>query len=236
MTLPQIENQSILVLVPAYNEGAHIHAVVEAARKYLPVLVVDDGSSDDTPAQAEKAGALVIRQQPNQGKGAALIKGFGHALAAGCTAVVTLDADGQHDPAEIPAFLRAFEQRGADLIIGRRDFSKMPPLRRLSNTLGTWIFSWALGQPVADNQSGYRLLSRRMLAVLLEERSLERGFEFEVEMIVSCVLKGYKLDWVPIRTIYADEKSHIQPFRHLAKFLQVSLRTRSRVAKGRQKE
>jgi glycosyltransferase involved in cell wall biosynthesis len=85
----------------------------QAARRHLPVVVVDDGSTDDTAAQAEAAGAIVLVQRPNAGKGAALRAGFRHALEDGATAVVTIDADGQHDPAEIPSFLTAFEATGA---------------------------------------------------------------------------------------------------------------------------
>ena len=222
----------VLALIPAYNEAAHIAQVVRSTQAHLPAVVVDDGSSDETASLALSAGAEVLVQTPNQGKGAALRRGFRHALDHGYDAVLTLDADGQHDPDEIPAFLAAYGGRGSDLIIGQRDFSQMPPVRRLSNSLGTQIFSWALGQPVADNQSGYRLISRRLLEVLERHPSQESGFEFEVEMIVLCVLAGYTLDWVPIRTIYAGEKSHIRPLRHLAKFLQVSWRTRRMIQKA----
>ena len=110
--------------------------MVAEARRHLPVLVVDDGSTDDTAAQAEAAGATVIRQVPNQGKGAALREGFRYALEAGADAVVTLDADGQHDPAEIPRFLARGAATDAELIVGRRNFREMPPVRRLSNTIG----------------------------------------------------------------------------------------------------
>ena len=149
---------------------------------------------------AEAAGARVIRQVPNQGKGAALRAGFRLALDEGWDAVLTLDADGQHDPDEIPRFVAAFGAPGAsgprpELIIGRRDFARMPPVRRLSNTLGTAAFSWAVGQPVADNQSGYRLLGRRLMAATLDSR--ETGFEFEVEMIAVCLRSGWTLAWVP---------------------------------------
>lgn len=217
---------AVLALIPAYNEAAHISGVVRAARQYLPVLVVDDGSTDDTAALARSTGAQVLIQQPNQGKGAALLRGFSAALYEGVEAVITLDADGQHDPAEIPAFLRRRAETQADLIIGKRDFRQMPPVRRMSNTLGTALFSWAAGQPIADNQSGYRLISRQLMHLLVEQPSRERGFEFEVEMIVRCIQHGLKLDWVEIRTIYAGEKSHIRPLAHLAGFLQVCWRTR----------
>lgn len=221
----------ILAVIPAYNEGQNVAAVVRQVQANLPVLVVDDGSDDDTPAAALAAGAEVLEQKPNQGKGAALMAGFAQALERGCEAVITLDADGQHDPAEIPLFLEAWAESRPDLIIGKRDFSRMPPVRRASNTLGTWLFSWAAGQPVPDNQSGYRLISRRMMETLCGD--MERGFEFEVEMIVRCIQEGYRLAWVPIRTIYAGEHSHIHPLKHVYKFIQVSLRARRQITSAR---
>lgn len=175
----------LLALIPAYNEAEHVAGVVCGAAKHVPVLVVDDGSRDESAARAEEAGAEVLRQVPNQGKGVALRAGFRRALDEGYDAVITLDADGQHDPAEIPAFVALFAAHQPDLIIGERTFASMPFPRNLSNTLGRWLFSWALGQPVRDNQSGYRLLSRRMMEATLN--SGERGFEFEVDMIVTCV-------------------------------------------------
>ncbi len=231
--MPQNQTDQILAVIPAYNEERHISSVVRGALAHLPVLVVDDGSTDGSAAAARAAGAEVLPQKPNQGKGAALLAGIEFALRQNYDAVLTLDADGQHDPGEIPAFLRAYAVDRADLIIGRRDFSSMPPVRRASNTLGTQVLSWALGQPVPDNQSGYRLISRRMMQALDEPR--ERGFEFEVEMILVCLLRGYRLGWVPIRTIYGDEKSHISPLRHLVKFLQVSLRARRMIRAARSK-
>ncbi len=211
-----------LVLIPAYNEERSIAVVVSSAKKYLPVLVVDDGSIDETARRASIAGATVLPNGQNQGKGAALQAGFKHAIEQGYDFVITLDGDGQHDPDELPLFLKAYATKRLDMIIGRRDFSLMPTVRRVSNTLGTKIFSWATGKTIPDNQSGYRLISRRLLKALHEPD--ERGFEFEVEMIISCILHGYKMKWVPIRTIYADEKSHIHPLRHAVKFMQVSLK------------
>ncbi len=121
-----------------------------AARAHLPVLVVDDGSRDETAANAEAAGATVIRQVLNRGKGATLRAGFRRALDDGWDAVVTLDADGQHDPDKIPRFVATIGggvlgARGPrpELVIGQRDFSRMPPVRRVSNTIGTAPFSWA---------------------------------------------------------------------------------------------
>ncbi|MGH7476110.1 MAG: glycosyltransferase family 2 protein [Longimicrobiales bacterium] len=213
----------IIALIPAYNAAHLIGPVIEAAGRHLPVTVVDDGSTDGTAAAAEAAGARVIRQRPNQGKGVALRNGFQHALSENCEAVLTLDADGQHDPAEIPKFLEAYRARGADLIIGYRDFDAMPLSRKLANKSGTTAFSWALGEPIRDNQSGYRLIRRRLMDAT--HASGESGFEFEVEMIVLCVQHGYRLDWVPIRTIYAGAGSHIRPVEHVVNFLRVVWKT-----------
>ena len=222
-------SDEIVALIPAYEEGPRIGAVVEAARRHVPVVVVDDGSTDDTAGRAEAAGATVIRQLPNAGKGAALRAGFRHALDQGVAAVVTLDADGQHDASEIPVFLDAFARSRPELVIGRRDFGQMPPVRRLSNVLGGLALSAALGRNVPDNQSGYRLIGRVLMRAMLA--SDESGFEFEVEMIARCIALGLPLEWVPIRTIYAGEPSHIEPWRHFREFLRVTAKAR-RIARG----
>jgi hypothetical protein len=148
--------------------------------------------------------------------------------------VVTLDGDGQHDPSEIPGFL-AVRAEGlqtgapAELIVGRRTFRHMPPPRRLSNWLGTVVLSAALGRWIADNQSGYRLVGRRLMTAMLDSR--EPGFAFEVEMIAVCLREGWPIAWLPIRTIYGDEGSHIRPLQHLRQFLAVTLRAR-RIARA----
>jgi glycosyltransferase involved in cell wall biosynthesis len=227
-------NSSFLVLVPAHNESARIGDVITAALRHLPVLVVDDGSTDDTAGVAEGAGATVIGQSPNQGKGAALRAGFRWALEHEIEAVVTVDGDGQHDPAEIPGFLGAYARRtvGGDpteLIVGQRHFSAMPPVRRVANILGTVVLSAALGRWIPDNQSGYRLIGRRLMNAMLDSR--EDGFALEVEMIAVCLRESWPIDWVPIRTIYADETSHIEPRGHLREFLDVTRRAR-RIARA----
>lgn len=219
----------LLALIPAYNEVAAIQRVVTESLRHLPVLVVDDGSRDDTAKLAEAAGATVLVQKPNQGKGAALRRGFAWALDGGYDGVIALDGDGQHDPAEIPAFVRLFGAEQADLIIGCRRFDEMPPVRRLANTLGFLIFTWAMGTRILDNQSGYRLTSRRLMERLLTGQ--ESGYEFEMEQIVSCIEAGYDLAWVPIRTIYAGEASHIQPIPHIVNFVRVAWQTRRRLRK-----
>ena len=219
----------ILALIPAHDEAPRIGAVVRAAVAHAPVLVVDDGSTDATAAEAEAAGATVLRQEPNQGKGAALRAGFARAIAEGVLAVVTLDGDGQHDPAELPRFLEAERAQPGELVIGRRDFGRMPLVRRLSNVAGTLLLSAAVGRWIPDNQSGYRLIGRRLMAAMLE--SHDDGFAFEVEMIAVCLREGWPIGWVPISTIYGDERSHIRPLRHLREFVAVTRRAR-RIARG----
>ena len=221
----------ILALIPAHDEAPRIGAVVRVAAAHLAVLVVDDGSGDATAELAEAAGARVLRQRPNQGKGAALRAGFARAIADGALAVITLDGDGQHDPAELPRFLGAEHEHPAELIVGARDFGRMPLIRRLSNTAGTILLSAAVGRWIRDNQSGYRLVGRRLMAAMLASR--EDGFAFEVEMIAVCLREGWPIRWVPISTIYGDERSHIRPLRHLREFIAVARRARRIVRGGR---
>ena len=218
----------IVAIVPGYNEAPRIGAVIGEARQHLPVIVVDDGSSDGTADVAREAGATVVEQRPNQGKGAALRAGFRRAIDDGATAILTLDADGQHDPREIPRFLEAgAADPPPDLVIGSRNFRAMPPVRRLSNELGRIAFSWAVGRPIPDNQSGYRLVSRRLAEATLA--SDEHGFAFEVEQITTCIRMGGSIAWVPIRTIYAGEPSHIRPIAHLREFVRIVREARREV-------
>ena len=220
----------IVALIPAHDEGPRIGAVVRAVAGHLPVLVVDDGSTDDTASVAEAAGATVLSQHPNQGKGAALRSGFARAIAEGALAVVTLDADGQHDPAELPRFLEAEGARPVELIVGTRDFGRMPVVRRLANIAGTVLLSAAVGRWIPDNQSGYRLVGRRLMAAMLASR--EDGFAFEVEMIAVCLGQGWPVRWVPISTIYGEERSHIRPLHHVREFVAVAGRARRIIRDG----
>jgi glycosyltransferase involved in cell wall biosynthesis len=222
----------VIAVIPAHDEAPRIGPVVRSAMTTLPVVVVDDGSSDDTADVARAAGATVLLQRPNQGKGAALRTGFRQALDLEAEAAVTLDADGQHDPAEIPRLLEVRAAGGAapaELVIGQRRFAEMPPIRRLSNSLGTLALSAALRHWVPDNQSGYRVIGRRLMRAMLESR--DDGFAFEVEMIAVCLREGWPIAWAPIRTIYGEERSHIRPLRHLREFLAVTARAR-RIRRG----
>lgn len=220
-------DRSGFFIIPAYNEETHIGFVVSQATKILPTFVIDDGSKDNTSVIAQKNGAQVFLQVPNQGKGEALKRGFREALNLDCDYVITLDADGQHDVQESSQFISYFNHENLDLIIGYRDFKKMPFSRRIANTVGGWAFSWAMGMKILDNQSGYRLLSRRLLERVLQSK--ESGFEFEVEVIATCVKANYSIGWVPIRTIYGNETSHIHPIHHIKNFFRVVWKTHKRM-------
>lgn len=208
----------IIALIPAYNEARYIADVVRRTLVHLPVVVIDDGSTDGTGAAAALAGAKVIAHTVNQGKGKALNTGFEYAVQRGVAAAVTLDADGQHDPDEIPLFIEAFHGGRGDIVIGQRTFGQMPTKSQFGNRVGTFLLGRAMGQPVPDNQSGYRLLSR---AVLQKVRPDSTRFEAEVEILLRAQLAGFKITWVPIKTIYNDKKSHFRPVQDSALFLKM---------------
>jgi glycosyltransferase involved in cell wall biosynthesis len=212
-------NSAVVVLVPAWNEAGRIGKVLAPLKDSYALLVVDDGSTDQTAMAAETEGAVVLRHKVNKGKGQALMTGFAWVLGHEYEAVVTLDADGQHKPDEIQKFIDAYLRGEGELIIGRRQFRRMPFPRSTANRIGSWMLSQILGQPIYDNQSGYRLYARSLLQGFDLTRS---GFELEVEAIVQAVAGGYRIGWVDIETIYGNDKvSYFHPLRDTIKFLEL---------------
>ena len=206
-----MRSEHILALIPAWNEATRIGPVVKETGHQLPVLVVDDGSSDETADVAAAAGAVIIRHDNKLGYGRALRTGFGWALKNGHHAVLTLDADGQHDPADIPKFLAAFRSGPWDLIIGRRNFRQVPFHRRYTTRFGSWLLQLALKQPVHDNSCGFRLYSRPLLEKLSFSTT---GFELTAEAIILTAFGGHPIGWVDIQTIYdTGKKSNFRPVR-----------------------
>jgi glycosyltransferase involved in cell wall biosynthesis len=212
------QDASSIALIPAYNEARYIGEVVKAALKYVPVIVIDDGSTDGTGAAAAMAGAKVLVHAANQGKGKALNTGFSYAVQRGVEAALTLDADGQHDPDEIPKFIDAFRSGMGDVIIGQRAFAQMPAKNQFGNRVGNWFLSKAMGQHIPDNQSGYRLLSRPVMQAI---RPAAARFEAEVEILLRARMAGFRIAWVPIKTIYNDKTSHFRPIRDSLLFLKM---------------
>jgi glycosyltransferase involved in cell wall biosynthesis len=202
-----------VVLIPALNAERTIAGVVAEARRHVePVLLVDDGSSDATGEVARSAGATVLRHEVNRGKGGALKTGFAWALQNGFDAVITLDADGQHLPSEVPKFVRAWEETGADLIIGGRShlFQHMLPRRRFANRFSAWCIAKCSGARVSDSQSGFRLYSARLLRTI---RLRTDGFDMESEVIVRAGRSGLGIATIPIDLGFVDgvATSHYKP-------------------------
>ena len=208
-------------LIPAYCEERRIGAVVRETLGHIrPVIVIDDGSPDGTAAEAEKAGATVLRHEKNKGKGAALNTGFAYAAERGYDFVITLDADGQHAPADIPRFIEAFLAGGAPALVGNRMGAPagMPLVRKLTNHLMSWFLSREMGQKVPDTQSGFRLYARAALPFLAADSA---AFAAESETLLRLSAHGIKIGSVPISVIYDDEKSKIRPVRDTIRFFRM---------------
>ncbi len=213
-------------LIAAYNEERHIAQVVSGAMRHVGhVFVVDDGSTDRTAEAARRAGATVVRHDRNLGKGRALRTGLAAVLPLPFTHVVFLDADLQHDPAEIPRLVEA-ANRGAAFVLGEREFVRdaMPAPRYYSNVIGSRILSWFIGADVVDSQSGFRVIRSDWLRRV----SLTgQGYEIETEMLIKLTRAGATLDRVPVsRLRYQGVRSHIRPFRDTFRTCMLSLRYR----------
>lgn len=218
----------LLVIVPALNAERTLERVVREARALLePVIVIDDGSTDRTGEVARVAGATVLRHEQNRGKGAALKSGFAYALANGFDGVITLDADGQHLPAELPKFVAAANDTRADLIIGSRAhlFPGMRLRRRLANRFSSWAISRGSGAQVEDSQSGFRYYSAAMIRAI-PYRS--EGFDLESEAIVRAVVRGYRVVSIPVSLGFIDglATSHFRPVVDIARILRTAVLSR----------
>jgi glycosyltransferase involved in cell wall biosynthesis len=203
----------IAAVIPAYQAAPSVGEVVRGTLRFLPeVLVIDDGSTDATAEEARRAGARVISFPCNRGKGAALAIAFADLFSRGFDAVITLDADGQHLPEEIPKLLQAAAEQEGDLVLGIRDhlFGKMSGVRRASNRLSSKAISFAAGQRLADIQTGFRFYSRRLIATV---GFPEARFEAESAVVVRAARRGFKVVTVPVRLAFADGRttSHYRP-------------------------
>jgi glycosyltransferase involved in cell wall biosynthesis len=207
---------TICALIAAFNEERHVGPVVKGTARYVSqVIVVDDGSTDATAVRAREAGATVLRHERNLGKGCAVRTGLAYVLSRPYSHVLFLDADLQHDPAEIPKLLeRAATGNGdGDFVLGEREFSKdaMPAARFYSNVIGSRILSRFIGADVADSQSGFRLIRADLLRKVV---LTGRGYEIETEMLIKLARAGATLERVPVHRLqYAGARSKIHPFR-----------------------
>lgn len=200
------------VAIPAFDAAPSIADVVRRSLAVAAgVLVVDDGSRDDTTVRAKRAGAEVVRHPVNRGKGCALRSAFDLLFARGYDHVITLDADGQHRPEEIPKLYEP-TRHGADLVIGSRAavFSEMHPIRRASNRWSSRLISFAAGQALEDSQSGFRVYSRTMIERIGFEG---RRFEAESAIVVRAVRRGFHVETLTVESGFADGRmtSHYRP-------------------------
>jgi len=200
------------VAIPAYEAAATVAAVVKRTLAMgVEVVVVDDGSGDGTGDAARACGVPVLANEINLGKGRALKTAFDHLFAAGCDAVVTIDADGQHPPEELPKLLTPWRE-GADLVLGTRDhlYAAMGYVRAASNGTSSWLIGHVAGAALPDCQTGYRLYTRRLIETV---GFPEPRFEAESAVLVRAVRSGFKVVGVPVRLDKADGRatSHYRP-------------------------
>lgn len=198
-----------VAVIPAYNEATRVADVVRGALRHADrVIVVDDGSTDATGAVAEAAGALVVRHRQNSGAGAATMTGLAAARRLQAEIVVTLDADGQHDPEDIPAMLAPVLAGQADFVFanrfgaaaGRRRNS-IPRIRRAFNAIGNLITFIASGRWVSDSQAGFKVFGPRALK---EVHLRLRGFEYCSELVRESVLRRWRIAQVPTKVVYSE--------------------------------
>jgi len=207
-------------VIPALNASPTLGAVIAGLRAALPgafVVVIDDGSSDDTYAVASRVADTAHRFRINRGKGAALREGFAIGFREGADVIVTVDADGQHDPAFAPALVDATSH--ADLAIGARDCQsrEMPAGRRLTNRLSAAAVAHCIGRPVADAQSGYRAIRAGVLSEITPHGD---RYEFETELLILAGQRGYRIAYVPVPTRYPRMvQSQFRPVRDSARIV-----------------
>jgi glycosyltransferase involved in cell wall biosynthesis len=249
--LARIRSQTAAV-IPAYQDEKHIGDIANRTRERLDyVLVVDDGSSDQTAQRAREVGAQVIVHDQNRGKGEAIKTGLGHWLAAAPNAfggggldrqiawMILLDSDGQHLPEEIDRFLTAAVSPAAaepgakaaatqpSFFIGNRmnNLAGMPFIRRVVNRYMSRQISRVCGQHIPDTQCGFRMLDRQLVPELLGRESV-RGFDYDTEVLIIASRKGYRIESVPITTVYSDQVSKIRPLRDAIRFFKLMWRYR----------
>jgi glycosyltransferase involved in cell wall biosynthesis len=220
------DRQTTAAVIPAYNEEIHIGDVVQRTKRELQhVLVVDDGSSDETATRARLSGADVISHQENRGKGESIKTGLRYWLERQFMWIVILDADGQHRPEEIERLLAAARENNARLLLGNRmnDVSSMPFVRRLVNRYMSNRIGRACGQTIPDTQCGFRMLHREVIPEVLGGTD---RFDYETEMLIVASRKGFRIASVPISTVYSDEVSSIHPVRDTIRFFRLMRRYR----------
>jgi glycosyltransferase involved in cell wall biosynthesis len=214
------------VLIPAFNASSTLPELLKRTINFISqenILVVDDGSFDSTSYITESFGVDSIRHEKNRGKGAALQTGFSEILKSDFDAVITMDADLQHEPEEILNFLDYFSLMKCDIIIGSRlhDKQGMPLHRIVSNTVTTFLVQARIGRKISDSQSGFRFIHRRVLEAI---KLQSPGFEAETEFLIKSAALGFSFGSIPIKTIYTGGKSNMTHVQTTINFLRTLLK------------
>lgn len=220
---------SYWVVIPAYNEAATVRDVALRARRQCPnVIVVDDASSDGTDRVLAGLDITVLRNELNCGKAGSLVRGFDHALAHEAAGVITLDADGQHAPEEIPIFLEQAKDRPNTLLIGarRREQRRASFWRYAANRIADFWIGWAAGQPIEDSQSGYRLYPAQLLRTVKIPHGPERSFVYESEILIEAARRGCEIHSVAVSVTRrpGPRPSHFRPILDIMKIVRMVAR------------
>lgn len=217
---------TITAVIPAYNEASTIADIVHGVRRYLDtVVVVDDGSTDGTAGRLQGLPVILLQNPRNLGKGASLWAGMQHARSRGAAAVITLDADGQHRPEDIPRLLAAAVLHPGSLIIAARLYHRQhkPRARQFANFMADFWISWAAGCPIADTQSGFRLYPVDLIGRLAQSPPDEGGFAFESEVLIEAARQGWEPLAVPVDAIYPTfaRPSYYRPIEDTARIVRM---------------
>lgn len=214
----------VWIAIPAYQEERTIRTLCQEALAQCPrVVVVDDGSSDDTRAQLRDLPVTLLVHPQNRGKAASLCTAFAYALTQQAGCVIALDGDGQHDIADAAALLAAWRQHPERVVIGSRlhDRSQFPPARYRANRFACFWISWAAGHPIADSQSGFRVYGREVMQVALGGKVRGDRFTFESEILIEAARRGHPTLAVAIPGRYPvhARASHFRPVVDIAKIV-----------------
>lgn len=212
-------DKKIAVLIPAFNASSTLLDLISGIKKQLPynkILIINDGSSDNTEKMVHDSRAHIISHSKNKGKGAALLTGL--TALKNSEWVICMDADLQHDPEDLVQFHDLINSDKYDVIVGFRKRSKsaMPFSRRCSNRLTSTLLGLRLQREIKDAQCGFRAIR---LSAIPDYKWTESGYMFETEFLMRSVFEKKRLGWVPVKTIYNGSKSHIRPLADTVKFV-----------------
>lgn len=219
----------LCVILPSYNEESNIKELIQNIKNknINDIIVIDDGSSDNTANIAESLQVLLIRHKFNKGKGKCIEEGLNLARQRNFDIAVLMDADGQHTPEDLVKIIKFSKNSSASLILGDRmkDPRNMPRIRRSINKIMSWFISKIVGQNIPDSQCGLRLLKKDFIKNLKIESS---NYEVESEIIVKAAKLGCRIESVPIQTVYKNEISRINPIVDTLRFIKFVIKLRFR--------